>query len=68
MAQVTQPLRVGLREIWAMLKVETSSCGFSADKRPQFCSNDSSSIAKREGVSTRRRLTSVAPTPGFNRS
>jgi hypothetical protein len=29
-------LRVGLAEIWAILKVETRGCGFLADRRPQI--------------------------------
>jgi hypothetical protein len=29
-------LRVGLPEIWSVLKVETSGCGFIADRRPQI--------------------------------
>lgn len=35
-AQATQRLQVGLPEIWAVLKVETSGCGFFADRRPQI--------------------------------
>lgn len=36
MTQATQRLQVGLPEIWAVLKVETSGCGFFADRRPQI--------------------------------
>jgi N-acetylmuramidase-like protein/putative peptidoglycan binding protein len=36
MTQATQRLQVGLPEIWAVLKVETSGCGFFADRRPRI--------------------------------
>ncbi len=36
MSQATQRLQVGLPEVWAVLKVETSGCGFFADRRPQI--------------------------------
>ena len=36
MTQATERLQVGLPEIWAVLKVETSGCGFLADRRPQI--------------------------------
>lgn len=36
MTQATQRLQVGRPEIWAVLKVETSGCGFFADRRPQI--------------------------------
>jgi len=36
MTQATQRLQVGRPEIWAVLKVETSGCGFLADRRPQI--------------------------------
>lgn len=36
MNQAGQRLQVGLAEIWAVLKVETSGCGFFADRRPQI--------------------------------
>ena len=36
MTQATQRLQVGRPEIWAVLKVETSGCGFLADRRAQI--------------------------------
>jgi N-acetylmuramidase/Putative peptidoglycan binding domain len=36
LADACDRLRVRLPEIWAVLKVETSGCGFLADRRPQI--------------------------------
>ena len=36
LTQAMQRLQAGLPEIWAVLKVETSGCGFLADRRPQI--------------------------------
>lgn len=36
LAAAADRLHVGLPEIWAVLKVETSGCGYLADRRPQI--------------------------------
>lgn len=36
LAEACDTLHVGLPEIWAILKVETSGCGFLPDRRPQI--------------------------------